>query len=341
MRLRSVAVSLAFALSLGLAASPEARAQSDADRATARSLGQEGQQAFEAKDYATAEDRFRRADKMVHAPTLVLGLARALTAEGKFVEAQESYNRIIREGLPAGAPDVFKRALDEAKKEVDAVAAKVGAVTITVKAAGGADIPDPQVVLDEHPINSASLGVRRAIDPGPHVLRATADGYKPGEIRFSMTEGGSADEPLTLDKDLSAAPVAAAPVTTPAPAAATTPDLSASESPSKARKIAPWVAFGVGGAGLVLGGITGILAMGKHSTLAGECKPNCTTTTAQSDLSSYHTIGAISDVGFILAGVGGAVGAILLVTQPRSAPTTGVRIVPTVGLGTLGATGSF
>ena len=204
MRLRSVAVSLAFALSLGLAASPEARAQSDADRATARSLGQEGQQAFEAKDYATAEDRFRRADKMVHAPTLVLGLARALTAEGKFVEAQESYNRIIREGLPAGAPDVFKRALDEAKKEVDAVAAKVGAVTITVKAAGGADIPDPQVVLDEHPINSASLGVRRAIDPGAHVLRATADGYKPGEIRFSMTEGGSADEPLTLDKDLSA-----------------------------------------------------------------------------------------------------------------------------------------
>jgi hypothetical protein len=341
MRLRSVAISLAFALSLGLAASPEARAQSDADRATARSLGQEGQQAFENKDFPTAEDRFRRADKMVHAPTLVLGLARALTAEGKFVEAQESYNRIIREGLPPGAPDVFKRALDDAKKEVDAVAAKVGAVTITVKAAGGADIPDPQVVLDEHPINSASLGVRRAIDPGPHVLRATADGYKPGELRFSTTEGGSADEPLTLDKDLNAAAVAATPVPTPAPAAPTTPDLTPSESPSKARKIAPWVAFGVGGAGLVLGGITGILAMGKHSTLAGECKPDCTTPTAQSDLSSYHTIGAVSDVGFILAGVGGAVGAILLVTQPRAVPTTGLRIVPTVGLGTLGATGSF
>ena len=158
MRLRSAVLPLAFALSLGMAVSTEARAQSDADRATARSLGQEGQQAFENKDYATAEDRFRRADKMVHAPTLVLGLARALAAEGKYVEAQESYNRIIREGLPAGAPDVFKRALDDAKKEVDAVAAKVGAVTITVKAAGGGDIPDPQVVLDEHPINSASLG---------------------------------------------------------------------------------------------------------------------------------------------------------------------------------------
>ncbi len=209
MRLRSAAVSLAFALSLGIAASPEARAQSDADRATARSLGQEGQQALENKDYATAEDRFRRADKMVHAPTLMLGLARALAAEGKYVEAQESYNRMIREGLPAGAPDVFKRALEDAKKEVAGVEAKVGAVTITVKATGGADIPDPQVVLDEHPINSASLGVRRAIDPGPHVLRATADGYKPAELKFSMTEGGSADEPLTLEKDMSAPPAVA------------------------------------------------------------------------------------------------------------------------------------
>jgi hypothetical protein len=341
MRLSTAAVSLAFAISICIAASPQARAQSDADRATARSLGQEGQQAYENKDYATAEDRFRRADKMVHAPTLVLGLARSLSAEGKYVEAQESYNRIIREGLPAGAPDVFKRALEEAKKEVDGVTSKVGAVTITVKAAGGADIPDPQVVLDEHPLNSASLGVRRAIDPGQHVLRATAEGYKAGELRFTLLEGASADEPLTLEKDLTATPVAAAPAPATAPTTvATSPDLTTSQ-PSPMRKMAPWIAFGVGGAGLVVGGITGILAMSKHSTLSGECKPNCDTPASNSDLSSYHTMGAISDVGFIVAGLGGAVGAILLVTQPKAAPTTGVRVVPVVGLGGVGATGSF
>jgi hypothetical protein len=323
--------------------SGEARAQSDADRATARSLGQEGQQAFESKDYATAEDRFRRADTMVHAPTLVLGLARALAAEGKYVEAQESYNRIIREGLPPGSSDVFKRALDDAKKEVDAVSTKVGSVTITVKAAGGGDIPGPQVVLDDHPLNSASLGIKRAIDPGTHVLRATADGYKPGELRFSTTEGGTADEPLMLEKDLSAPPaVAANPTTTPAPAAATsTPDLTTADT-SKGRKVLPWVAFGVGGAGLVVGGITGILALGKHSTLKDECTSTSTCPpSAQSDLDSYHSIGLVSDIGFIVAAVGGATGAILLLTQPKSTPTTGVTIVPTVGLGSLGATGRF
>jgi hypothetical protein len=325
-----------------MAFSPQARAQSDADRATARSLGQDGQQAYESKDYATAEDRFRRADKMVHAPTLVLGLARALAAEGKYVEAQESYNRIIREGLPPGAPDVFKRALEDAKKEVDGVAAKVGSVTITVKAAGGGDIPDPQVILDDHPLNSASLGVKRAIDPGAHVLRATAEGYKPGELKFSTTEGGTADEPLTLDKDLSApAAVAAAPATTAAPATASpSPDVSTADS-SKSRKLLPWIAFGVGGAGLVVGGITGVMALGKHSTLKDECTSGTCPPSAQSDLDSYHSIGLVSTIGFIVAGVGGAAGAVLLLTQPKSAPTTGVTVVPTVGLGSVGATGRF
>ena len=214
-------------------------------------------------------------------------------------------------------------------------------MTITVKAAGGTDIPDPQVVLDEHPINSASLGVRRAIDPGQHVLRATAEGYKPGELRFTVLEGASADEPLMLDKDLMATPVAAAPGPATAPTTvATSPDLAPAQV-SPARKLAPWIAFGVGGAGLVVGGITGLLAMSKHSTLSGECKPNCETATSQSDLSSYHTIGAVSTVGFIVAGLGGAAGAILLITQPKAAPTTGVRVVPVVGLGSVGATGSF
>jgi hypothetical protein len=347
MHLRSAVWTTAFALSVGISSAPRALAQSDGDRATARALGQDGQQAFENKDYATAEDRFRRADKMVHAPTLMLGLARALSAEGKYVEAQEAYNRIVRDGLPPNAPDAFKRALEDAKKEVDAVSAKVGAVVITVKAAGGGDIPDPQVILDEHPINSASLGVRRAVDPGAHVLRATAEGYKTGEIKFTLTPGASVDEPLLLEKDLSA-PVAATPAPPPVPVSATamaSADTGATGQPSKARKILPWIAFGVGGAGLIVGGVTGVLAIGKHSTLSGNCPSGMCGADQQSDLDGYHTLGTISTVGFIVAGVGGAAGAVLLLTQPKSdsaaSATPGLRVVPVVGLGSVGAAGTF
>jgi len=348
MRAPTVCFAIAASLALGGIAQP-ARAQSDDDRATARALGQEGQQAFENKDYRTAEDRYRRADKLVHAPTLMLGLARALSAEGKYVEAQETYNRMVREGLPPGAPEVFKRAVEEAKREVEAVAPRVSAVTITVKAAGGGEVPDAKIVLDEHPVNSASLGVRRSIDPGSHVLRASADGFKPVELSFNVTEGGSVDQPVVLEKAVGGPPVAApvpvlvTPTATAGAASSTAPDTT----PSGKHSPLPWVAFGIGGAGLIFGAITGLLAVGDHSTLSTNC-PNGTCPPSQSgNLSSYHTMGALSTVGFIVAGVGAAAGVVLLIAQPKadstgaSPPAAGLWISPAIGLGSVGAVGTF
>ncbi len=359
MRSSTAAFTIAFALAGGasLTAVRPALAQSDDDRATARALGVEGQAALDAKSYATAEDRFRRADKLVHAPTLELGLARALAGEAKYVEAQEAYNKIIREGLAPGAPDVFKRALEDAKKEVDTVSPKLGTVLITVKATNGNDIADPKVTLDDRAVNAASLGVKRAIDPGPHALRVEADGYKATELRFAVLEGGAANEAVTLDKDTSAVAVAPVPGATPAATPAATPTTpgpqaapaaaTADTTPHK-KSILPYVAFGVGGAGLLLGAITGIVAIGDHSSINKKC-PGGTCPAGvneSSDISSYHTMGALSTVGFIVAAVGGGAGVVLLLTQPKDteaapAPAAGVRFYPTIGLGSAGVSGTF
>jgi hypothetical protein len=113
---------------------------------------------------------------------------------------------------------------------------------------------------------------------------------------------------------------------------------------SSALKLVPWIGFGVAAGGLVLGGVTGILAISKHSTLSDECKNGCGPGQPQSDLSAYHTMGTLSTVGFIIAGVGaaaGITGVILLVTQPKTEPTTGLQVTPVIGLGSLGATGTF
>jgi hypothetical protein len=362
MRFRTLALCLAVtgpsSLLLASFASTPALAQSDADRATARQLGQDGEDALDKKDWPRAEDRFRRADQLVHAPTLVLGLARALAGEGKYVESQETYNRMIREGLPPSAPDVFKKAIEDAKKEVDGVGAKIGGVTITVTASGGGDAPGMQVMLDDKPVNVASLGIKRAVDPGNHSLKVTATGFKAAALSFKVPEGGSVNEPITLERAGEVAPIppasASATTTASAPPTAAPTDTASTAGggetppPKSGGSVLPWVAFGVGGVGLAVGTITGILAIGKHSTLAGECSGTCPSS-AQSDLDSYHLMGTLSTVGFIVGGVGVAAGVVLLFVHPgraeatpaATAPAAKIDIQPVVGFGTIGAVGHF
>ena len=68
---------------------------SQADREQARTLAAQGYDALQRKDYAVAEERFRRADKLVHAPTLLVDWARALIGLGRLVEAYERYELVL------------------------------------------------------------------------------------------------------------------------------------------------------------------------------------------------------------------------------------------------------
>ncbi len=345
--MRTFARSALLAVSIVLAA-PAAFAQSDADRATARELGKDGQTALDKKDYKTAEDLFHRGESLFHAPTLLLGYARAEAGLGKVVNATESYSRIIREGVAPGAPQVFVDAVAAAKAEIGATQARIATVTITITGP-----TDPKVTLDEVAVPSAALGVKRPIDPGSHVVKATADGWDPGQTTFNVADAGSAAAALAMTK--SAAPIVAAvpgaaPITT-TPAGDTSQPASADTGPSgshsNTQRTLGLVGMGVGGAGLVVGAITGVLALGKHSTLATACPGGaCPASANESDtISSYHSMATISTIGFIAGGVLAAGGAVLFFTAPHGngAPATGTgpSVQPFVGLGTIGAVGRF
>lgn len=315
MRLRLSPMILALSL-----VTSAAFAQSDADKATARQLAVEGQDALDKKDFKTAEDRFRRADQLFHAPTLALGLARAYAANGKFVEAQETYNRIIREGVPAGAPAAFQNAVDSAKTEVQTVVGKIGSVLIVVTGA-----ENPKVTLDDQPFPTAALGVKRAANPGLHVVRASADGYKPAETKVTVVEGGSANAALTLEKDPNAV-VAVAPTPTPGQASANPSPTPPPQEPSgggSSTKTIGIVLMGVGGVGLAAGAVTGILAMGKHSDLEKACPGGKCASDKQSDVDSYNSLGLISTIGFVAGGVLAAGGAVLFFTAPKERTALG------------------
>lgn len=335
---RSLAALMLIAL---LAPSVALAETSDADRATARALAGEGQDALEKKDFTTAADRFSRADSIIHAPTLQLGLARAQLGLGKMVTAQETYNRIVREGVTAGAPPTWTAAVDAARKELDALAPRIPQVVINVKGSSAA-----RVTLDDAVIPTAALGVKRPADPGAHLIRAVAEGFAPAEATVTLREGATG----TVSLELKAASAAAVkpPVVAVVPPPTTTPPIAAPLPPSTPRdassgsstqKTLGFVALGVGGAGLILGGVTGGLAIGKHGDLALSCPKGCLPA-QQGELDSFHTLATLSTVGFILGGAGAAAGTILLLTAPKKSANE-PRVTPVLGLGYLGAKGTF
>src|SRR5260370_27645860 len=327
----SLACSSVIATTLLLFA-PLAHAQSAADRATARQLGLDGQEALDKKDYATAEDRFRRAAALFHAPTQLLGYARAEAGLANLVNASEAYNRIVREGVPPGASPAFANALEAAKAEAGAVQARIASVTVRVTGP-----ENPTVTLDEQPLSIAALGIRRPVDPGTHVVRATADGWEPAETRSAVADAGSSNAMLPMQKIAPVGP-AAQPSHLLAPTGETPVpprDTGATTSSGGGQRTLGWVGLGVGVAGLAAGAITGILAMSKHSDLQTPCANGCPAS-AQGDLDSYHTLGTLSTVGFIAGGVLSAAGLVLVITAPHdSAAAAGPRAMPYIGLGVI------
>jgi hypothetical protein len=336
---------LSFA-SLATASPAFAEEPSEADIAQARDLGGQAQAAFVAGKYEESERLWVAAQKLYpKAPTLSLGLARAAAKNGHVVLAQEQYNKIIHEWSDvASPPTAFKDALDAARAEIGDVSKRVAGVVITVEGP-----PSPSVTIDGDAIPAAALGLKRPVDPGEHAVHAEAPGYQPADTKFSVAEGGSAEAKLVMQK----APEATPPVAGVGGAGVGTEPPGAEPPKTRSNRTLAIVALGVGGVGVVVGGITGLVALGKHGTLSDECPDGKCTSDKQSDVDSYKTMGTISTVSFIVGGVGLAAGALLWFTSPKKSasrdagrwatltPAKGVSMTPYVGAGSAGVTGTF
>lgn len=322
-------------------------AQSEADRATARNLAAEGHTALRTQDCVTAEDRFRRADALVHAPTLVVEHARALICLGRFVEAQERLGLVMREGVSENAPWVWKKALQDAEKLVDEVKPKVGWLTINVTGPR-----EPVVLVDGVPVPVVALGVRRATDPGNRTISAGAPGFGTKEVAVTMPEGG--DRAVTID--LVAEPHTDVSPATKSQATRENP-LLRSNPPKKRSNALAYVALGIGGAGLVVGTVSGILSLGKRSDL--QEKYGCTRSAgcsrvdqqtlpdAQATLDDYHRFGLISGIGFGVGLASTGVGLWVIISNSGRAsgkeppPAPRASVLPYASLGEVGLRGAF
>jgi hypothetical protein len=261
----------------------------------------------------------------------MLGHAKAQIGLGKLVAAHELFARIVREGAPAGSPPAFGKAVAEARKAMEAMEPRIPSVVITVKGHAA-----PKVTVDGVPVPAAALGVNRPVDPGKHVVRAEAEGFAPTEVPFSVAEGKTAAVNVEL-KPAAAAPKAAPPPPPPRPEV---PAPQPAAKGGSTQKILGWSSLGIGGGALLMGAVTGGVALKKHGDLAAVCQGgHCTGQDAA--ISSYHTMGTLSTVGFIAGGALAVTGVVLVVTSPKAKPGKEAAVIPIVGPGFVGAEGRF
>lgn len=345
-----------------------AGAQSDEQRAQARSLATEGASAFEGGRFQDAVDMFGKAESLVHAPPHLLFLARAHVKLGQFVRAREAYLKIVKETLPSNAPKAFRDAQSQASTEVRAIEPKIANLTLKVEGANGAT--DVAVTVDGAVLPSMLVGVPQPIDPGTHVVEAGATGLRAPQQQFTLTEGERKAVALKLEPRPGAAPLVA-PAPAPPPVPATTATTAAppagpvaappANSPSAADRphsssksglrIGSYVAFGVGALGLIGGTVFTLQSAGKRSDADKkfrECggDAGCTNENPLSaevdeldrDAGSAQTLGI---VGFALGGVGVAAGVTLFILSSGGDSSQQARVEPWLGLGSVGVRGQF
>lgn len=332
-----LALGFCFLTSLaGAQADPSA-----SDRATARALAGEGNAALKKKDFATAEDRFRRADELVHAPSLVVDHARALAGLGRLGEAYERYESVIREELPSKAPWAWKQAVAAAHTELDALRPRLAWLILSVKGPS-----DPTVEMDGRLFPPESLGARKPANPGERHIVVSAKGFISKELKVALAEG--ADK--TIEVELLPQPKPK-PIVVRTPVVESPAEIEVERKTQRNRTLA-YVGFGVGGIGLATGAVAGILWLKARSDIVDACGGlSCEAAAGSSqrrryedDKRRYDTLGTISGVGFAVGVVGAATGAALILFEPAgevSEEASGGRVIPYVGVSSLGVRGRF
>lgn len=304
-----------------------------ADIAAARTLGIEGIRLADLGNWEEALDKLARAEKIYHAPTTLGRLGECQIQMGRLVDGTEALRRVARETLAPNAPQVFVNAQERAKAALAKAMPRVAKLKVIVHAP---EDVTAAVTIDGKPIAAATIGTDRPIDPGEHVVEATAPRYLKASSKTKLDEGGSGTVELKLEVDSNAvvvAPLPANTTTTPTP-----PMRAPRETP---RNYVPAIVAGVvGGAGVATGVVFGLVALSSKNSLLDSC--NGTTKCPPSAKSTYDTTSTeatVSTIGFIVGGLGLAATGILVAVAPTVTTTTAFRVE--VGAGSMTIRGRF
>lgn len=332
----SIALGALGALSPGeaWAQEPASDEPSAADKETARTLFREGDEKFRAGDFEGAFKAFRAADEIMGVPTTGLEHARSLMMLGRLLEARDLFIKVSNRETRADELPAQQTARDEARDLADKLASRIPAIkVVVVNAPAGAEV---KLRIDDIEIPPSAVEFPRKVDPGDHTVKAYVAGYKPVSRKISVAEQEEKVVELTLeasDED-----------------ASLVDPWGGDKAPS--RRGAPimptlsWIGFSVGVVGLGIAIPSGVFAVSEKGSLEDSCNGNVCPRALEGDLDTAVAVAHVSTAGFVLAGVGIAVGVTGFFIRDSlpdalaegDAPVT---LRPYVGVGAAGFTGTF
>lgn len=323
--------------SAALLAAPLGWAQSGAKTAVAEALYRQARDLMAAGKLDEACPKFAESQRLDPATGTLLNLAACHERQGKLATAWLEYSDVIVGARRDGRQD----RVDYATERAAALEPRLSRLTLVL--AAQADDTSLVLELDGASFGRAAIGVPTPVDPGQHVVKASAPGKKPWQQEITI--GAEADQQTVTIPALEDAP--APPVTSePTSAPADKPLLNASvASPSESDELGarpvPQSVYLAGGITLALAvgsGVTGVTYLNKRSTYQSALEKSDRTMAPTGQLESQRSSAerwGYANIGFLAATAGGAaVTTYLYLTRPTR--PAAAQIVPLIGPGQLG-----
>lgn len=173
---------------------------SDSERkATARAAYLEGISLQEKGNCPEALPRLETAQRFFAAPTHLLHIGQCQAATGKLVEAAETYEDLARKPLAKDAPEAFRQAQDEGKKELTAIKPRIPTLRIQIVPAAST-LSSLVVKSNGNAIPNEVLGIVRPVNPGHYKVTVWAAGYKEASSEVDVGEATAKVVDLKLVK---------------------------------------------------------------------------------------------------------------------------------------------
>jgi len=300
------------------------------DAATAGALFDKGVTDMQAGRFDSGCPAIEESQRMDPHPGTLFTLAECQAKWGKVASAVAHYQDYVAvvPRLPTDQQARHRERVAMANAQLAKLKPIVPTLTLVLPASAP---PGTTVTRNGVLLQGAALGLALPVDPGEYAIVTHLPSGEERSIKLKLALSEAKRVALEL------------PATAPGPAAASTPAESPNAAPSaekpaegapptqasgSGRSRAPaYVAGGIGVAGVVLGSVTGILVLGKASTVKNDCNgTTCSSATGVNAADSGKSLAWVSDIGFGVGIVGLTTAAILLLSQPKAEPTA--RVAP-------------